>query len=213
MGKLSIVILVAFCWACKGKKSDAAATEPPKPAGNHIPFKFMIEEDLRLIDSSPVSIDRYITVDSGNPAMTFIQPAEIRQLATRFMEPDFTDSLVKADYTESSYADETTNSVTFYYEATQPARPVKKVYLNFTRTPAGDSKLKWINLYRESGDTVQRLYWKKGSYCMMNETYKTNGTPAEKTTKVFWDGSDLKAGNEMSEPEPEMKAAPSAGRK
>lgn len=204
MVKFFLYIGVAFLLSCKGKKTETTDTAP-KPAGNHIPFALMLAEEVRKLDTIPVSLNLYVSVDSTKPPVQFMERSAFRQLAARFMEPDFSDSLMKMDYSESSYGDATTNTISFHYETTSPNRPVKKVILNFSNGPEGQSRLKWVNLYRESGDTVQRMFWKKGSHCMLSESYTANGQPVEKTTKVFWDGSDMRPEEVTEAPVVEQK--------
>ena len=169
------------------KDTATSATDTPKA---YIPVADYIRSEIKSLDSLPVGILKRVTTgnrsDSG-----FIQPAEFRQLAAQFLSPELERGKFEQSFTETSFFDETTQLLTFTYEATDPALTVRRVDVLISPSLALDKiRSVYVEKAYKSGDTAvsSKMYWKGGASFQIASA-KTPGqqVPVEQQVKVIWD--------------------------
>ena len=190
---IAAILLLAAC----GQSGEQAAqdtttssTPAPDTPKSYIPVTDYIRSEIKSLDSLPIGILKRTT--NGNRSdSVFIQPAEFRQLAAQFLSPELEKGKFEQSFTESSFFDQTTQLLTFTYQATDPANTVKRVDVLISPSLAID---KVRSVYMEkaysSGDTAvsSKMYWKAGASFQV-ATAKTVGQQQQdmQQVKVIWD--------------------------
>jgi hypothetical protein len=173
---LSLLTLVS----CKSSKSSEV---------NVVPYAFMIENDLKILDSTPVAVMQF-TLDTLGQIIdsSIITKADFRKLATAFLEPNIAATNLAKLYKESSYMDDYTKSFNFNYAATEADLPVRNVLIS--TSVSDNSKFKSVNIskyYNEKGGVVaEQLYWKANAYCLISKTTTINNVVSNVNKKIVW---------------------------
>jgi hypothetical protein len=148
-----------------------------------------LRSEIRHIDSLPVALKRY-TTRQGKKDSAFISVAEFNALAEEFLTPDLGDSYFKKHYTEASFVDNTTGTITFTYSTADKNLPIQRVDV-VTVPGTRSSKVKSIYLekIRTAGDsaTLQKLYWNsRRDFQIVSMVRIKGGNPEEQLTSVVW---------------------------
>ena len=97
------------------------ACQPPQPApgkqppqeGKFFPVSDFITRQIREVDSLRLPLTKFFMPASGRMDSASIRSAEFSALARHyFMQPDINDPLLKPQYTETSFADQTIAGIT-----------------------------------------------------------------------------------------------------
>ncbi len=184
-----MVILAILVNACQEPKQ----TPPPdqeEPKKVYIPVSDYIQSQIQSVDSLPVGILKRVI--SGNRSdSAFITQEEFKRLAAEFLPKELEKENFERSFTESSFMDESTESIAFNYQATEAASPLKRVDVLVSPSLEED-KIKSIYMEKSysNGDTsfVKKLYWKAGSNFNII-TQRTIGQQAAEVeqVKVIWD--------------------------
>ena len=143
------------------------------------------------VDSFPIATMKY-TIRNGRTDSGYIQLTEFNELALQFLLPEFKDGSFEKKYTENSFADRATQSVTFTYSPTDQDQPlplqrvdvvtasgtqgnlVKSIYMEKTRA-AGDSAI------------LQKMYWQAGRSFQIISLIRVKGQPpVQQQVRVVW---------------------------
>lgn len=185
---LALFSLLLFSCSNPGQKQEKKEDkEAPKA---YIPVTDYIRSELKTIDSLPVGILKRITAGNRTDS-AFIQPAEFRQLAADFLCPELERGKFEQGFTESSFFDQSTELLTFTYQATDPALTVKRVDVLISPSLQLD-KIKSIYIERayQSGDTAfdKKMYWKANTSFQVATQKSAGQQPAKlEQLKVIWD--------------------------
>jgi hypothetical protein len=192
---VTVFMAVLFC-ACNGPEQPQAANEKAPAADTpqvYIPVVDYIRGEIRSIDSVPVGILKRVTAgnrtDSG-----FIKAEEFRQLAQQFLAPELERGKFEQSFTESSFFDESSQLLTFTYQANEAASIVRRVDVLIAPSLQLD-KIRSVYMEKayKSGDTAisSKLYWKAGaSFQVATEKSLAQQPPARQQVKVIWDPQD-----------------------
>jgi len=169
------------------KDTTTSATDTPK---TYLPVTDYIRGEIRSLDSLPVGILKRVTNGKRSDSV-FIQPAEFRQLASQFLSPELEKGRFEQSFAESSFFDQTTELLTFTYQATDPASTVRRVDVLISPSLQLDKvRSVYIEKAYTSGDTAvsSKMYWKAGASFQI-ATAKSVGQqlPAVQQVKVIWD--------------------------
>ena len=186
-----MAVLVCSCNDAEQKQSttqdNTVKADTPK---TYIPVTDYIREEIRKVDSLPVGILKRSTVgnktDSG-----YIKPEQFHQLAAQFIAPELEKGKFEQSFAENSFYDQSTEMLTFTYQATNPASTVRRVDVLISPSLAID-KIKSIYLEKawKSGDTAinSKLYWKAGvSFQVATEKVAAQQVLPMEQLKVIWD--------------------------
>ena len=111
-----------------------------------------------------------------------------------FLPRELDKETFERSFTESSFFDQTTESLTFTYQATEPASQLRRVDVLVTPSLQLD-KIKSIYMEKayNSGDTAinKKLYWKAGtSFQIITQRTLSQKPPEVQQLKVIWDPSN-----------------------
>ncbi|HEY0678815.1 MAG TPA: hypothetical protein VGD17_11050 [Chitinophagaceae bacterium] len=188
------IAIIAFI-ACKQPKTDTAAkgkeevVKKEEPT-EYIPVNDYIRNEIKSIDSLPVGILKRET-NGGKGDSVFITPPEFKRLSAVFLPKELEKDNFQRSFTESSFFDQTTESLTFTYQANDPASSVRRVDVLASPSLQLDKiKSVYIEKSFSNADTVfnQKLYWKGGtSFTIITEKILAQKPPVIHQVKVIWD--------------------------
>ncbi len=172
----------------KEKKNDA-----PEEKTEYFPIQEYLLGEIRTVDSLPVGILKKHTInnklDSG-----FIQPAEFNRLANAFLDSSLEKNSFAQNYSESSFADESTGYITFTYEPRSEKSVVTRIDL-MAKPGAITASVKTIYMekrYMKADSSIhEKLYWKSNSnfWIRKETTYKDSPAIVEHL-QVIWNPED-----------------------
>ena len=167
--------------------TTTAKADTPK---TYIPVTDYIRGEIKKLDSLPVGILKRSTVGSKTDS-GYIKLEQFRQLAQQFLAPELERGRFERSFAESSFYDQSTELLTFTYQATDPASIVRRVDVLISPSLTLD-KVKSIYLEKawKSGDTAinSKLYWKAGaSFQVATEKVAAQQVLPMEQLKVIWD--------------------------
>lgn len=166
---------------------DADSTNKEK---SYFPVLDYIKSEIRLVDSLPVGIMKYIT-QNGTTDSGYIKTDEFHQLADEFLAPVLNKETFENKFSESSFFDNTTKYSSFLYTADDKSLLVQRVDVLARPEDVVYNKVKSVYMektfQRSDSSFVQKLYWKAGQNFQIN-TEITTARPAVINTqvKVVW---------------------------
>lgn len=188
---------IAILAAC-GNNSDIPSetgtiTKDTAVVKNYFPVNDFIKDEVNYADTFFTSFIKYTITDKKNDSV-FIKPAEFRQWAAEFTTDELSKAALEKDYTESSFADQTTGMATFTYATSNASLPIKRV--DVLAVP-GEGFDKINSIYIEkvtgNGDTSVRkkVYWKSHKNVqVITETTIAAQSPKVDHFKIVWDASE-----------------------
>ena len=149
------------------------------------------------MDSFPEALRKFTTRD-GRTDTAYIQVPEFNTLAMQFLVPAFRDGSFQTKYTESSFMDRSTETITFTYSTTDKDLPLQRVDV-VTISDNGVNKVSSVYLEnsRVAGDSTifQKLYWQARHQLQIVSLITVKGQPpVQQLVKVVWDPEE---GNEQ----------------
>ena len=191
---LSLILGLTFV-SCKNPRQRTAQTSkdsiPPNDTANtFFPVAEYLETEILHVDSVPLALKKFTTVNNKTDS-AFILVPEFNTLAKQFLPQELHDGRFEKDYTESSFMDKLTQSVTFTYSTAVQELPLKRVDVQ-TIPYNGSQKVKSIYLEKNysSGDSLitQKMYWRAGKSFQIATRMTPKGKPSvEQLLKVVWD--------------------------
>ena len=159
----------------------------------YLPVATYLETEILHVDSVPLALRRYRTFN-GKTDSAFIQVPEFNQLALQFLPTELHDGSFEKNFTESSFADQSTESIMFTYTTKVSDQSLRRVDVQ-TVTGHGSQKVKSIYLEkrRVSGDSLilEKMYWRTGSnFQIVTMTTVKGKPPVEQQLKVVWDDEE-----------------------
>ena len=154
--------------------------------------EYLMSEILH-VDSVPLALRKYTTIKSKTDS-SFIQVPEFNALARRFLPQELHDGRFQKDFTESSFMDKSTQSITFTYSTAVKELPLQRVDVQ-TIPHNGSQTVRSIYLEKNysSGDSLitEKMYWRTGkSFQIATLTAIKGKPPVEQLLKVVWDEED-----------------------
>jgi hypothetical protein len=184
--------------SCKNPvKQTAPASQDPIPpndsANTFFPVAEYLETEILHVDSVPLALKKYTTINNRTDS-AFIQVPEFNTLALQFLPRELHDGRFEKDYTETSFSDKSTQSITFTYSTAVQELLLKRVDVQ-TIPHNGSQKVRSIYLEKNysSGDSliIQKMYWRAGKSFQIATRTTLKGKPSvEQLLKVVWDEED-----------------------
>ncbi|MBS1917749.1 MAG: hypothetical protein JST87_15870 [Bacteroidetes bacterium] len=188
------LLLIALFSACKNH-SPASASNPADSSvkKNYFPVASFIRDEIRYVDSMPLGILKQ-TIKNGQKDSGYIKNDEFHELAQEFIPSIFSSGDFEKDYTETSFMDQTTESVTFTYATKNKEQEVKRIDV---LAKPGDSFIKVKSVYMEKAagknDTLitKKMFWKaKHNFQVVTIIQPSGQKPVIEQLKVVWDDSE-----------------------
>jgi len=195
---VSILIPIAIgIIGCKNKEEQSSPVPDQQQktdsteVKNYLPVLDFLKGEIQNVDSFFSGL-RKITIRNGKTDSTFISSEEFHKIANEFVTNDLSKEFLEEHYNESSFIDQSTQSVTFTYEPKDHNLPIKRIDLLTAQSSSGFDKLKslFIEKQMNSGDTsiLKRMFWKAGkNFLLMTQKTVGQNPPDISQVKVAWD--------------------------
>lgn len=183
-------------WAACGHTSRPADTtkqDSSSAANPFFPVATYLESEILYVDSTPTALWKYVT-HGRRTDTSFIGVPEFNGLALQFLPPEIRDSGWQRHFTESSFSDRSTRSITFSYSPLASTSGVQRV--DVVTTPgerAQKVKSVYIEKSRGSGDSliIQKMLWRSGIGFQIVTLTSVKGKDADQQqVKVVWGRED-----------------------
>ena len=151
--------------------ADSLSSKPDTAAQAFFPVADYIGGQLRWIDSLQLPLSKSVTINGKIISREAISDAEFRRLANYFRQPDFTNPAIKKYYKESSFADQSSSSVTLSYATTNPDLEIRKIDVIIQPDPVKSDKVRTIYIGRCSKISIGNCYRNTGNtfiFCIRN---------------------------------------------
>lgn len=156
------------------------------------PVADYLEAEIRAVDSAPLAKKKF-TLHQGRTDSAFIEVREFDQLARQFIPRELADGSFEKDFSETSFQDKATQSITFTYSPIGPNTELQRVDV---QTVPGARSMEVRSVYlerlRKSGDSVilQKMYWRTQHNFSIATLLHVKGIQAgEEQVRVVWDDS------------------------
>jgi hypothetical protein len=154
------------------------------------PVADYLQTEILNVDSTPVALVRYRTSNNHTDS-AFISPPEFNSLALQFLPPEIRDGGLEKNFTESSFADKTTGSITFSYTPIDRNNPLQRVDVQTVQgRNAQEVKSIYMEIHHAAGDSLvlQKMLWtSKRNFQIVALTQLKGGGQLERQVKVVWD--------------------------
>ncbi|HVU99011.1 MAG TPA: hypothetical protein VHE34_27505 [Puia sp.] len=189
----------ALLGACSNHQQPAtAASDTPARADSgatrnaFFPVADYLEAEIRSVDSAPLA-KKMFTVRNGHTDSVFLELPEFNQLAFQFVPRELADSEFEKNFTETSFEDKATRSITFTYSPIGANTELQRVdVLTVPGTRSMEVKSVYLEKLRKSGDSVilQKMFWRAQRNFSIATLVHVKGIQAgEDQIRVVWDDS------------------------
>ena len=197
MKNFVLAIIAGLCWsACAHRGGQPVSilqdslSHQDSSRDAFFPVADYLEAEILRIDSFPEALRKFTTRD-GRTDTTYIQLPEFNALALQFLVPAFNDGSFQKQYTETSFMDRSTETVTLTYSPTDKDLPLQRVDV-VTIADNGVNKVRSVYLENRkvAGDSVifQKLYWQTRHQLQIISLITVKGQPpVGQQVKVVWD--------------------------
>jgi len=187
-------MIALILWSCGERNRSAesisdttttAVDSSKKVESPYFPVYDFLSNEIEYVDSTPVGIMKYTTVgkvkDSG-----YIQLEEFHKLTSEFQLPEINDSMLKKNFSETSFVDKSNDNATFYYKSKDTATKIKRIDVVTTKGVLYD-ELKSLYIEKSDSSVVKKLIWKpKRNFQII--TVDPSGK--NELIKVVWDNRE-----------------------
>ena len=195
-----LVLLFFVAWFCVSScghrppgstlSQDSLSGQDSGAAKNQFfPVDDYLEAEILSVDSMPMAFWKYVTRDNRTDS-ALITTADLNALALQFLPPEIRDGGLNKNFTESSFMDKTTQSITFTYTPVDPSLPLQRVDVQTTAgVRAQEVRSIYMERTRSAGDSVilQKLLWRgKHGFTIVNRIRVKGQAPKEEQIRVSW---------------------------
>jgi hypothetical protein len=190
---LLTILMLALAFSCKNAQPSAEAkTQEAKT--NYFPVIDFMKGEISYVDSTPLAILRYDISDRQLDS-AYIKPAAFNQLASEFLLPELDSPYFGQHFSESSFFDQSTKSITFTYATKDSTAGLQRIDVLASPRPDGSNKVKSIYMEKTfvQKDTfiLKKLFWKSQKNFLVITITRPGSKPAiTQQLKVVWDNSD-----------------------
>jgi hypothetical protein len=188
------VFLLISVFACKNHSTtNAVSSSDSLVTKNYFPVASFIRDEIAYVDSTPLAIMKQKIIN-GQKDSAYIKNDEFQKLAKEFIPAVLTSPDFEKDYIETSFMDQTTESITFTYASKNKEQEVTRIDV---LAKPGYSSVKVKSIYMEKvlnkNDTLfsKKMYWKaKHNFQILTSTQHSGGKAVTELVKVIWDDSE-----------------------
>ena len=187
------IIIINFLVSGCQNNTQTVKTDKAADKKTFFPVGDYIKSEISYVDSLPVAIMKY-TRQGNQTDSAYIKPEEFHRLAQEFLPAELTTPVFEKEFSEVSFFDETTRSLTFTYSTKNNTLELQRA--DVLATPdQGYDKVKSIYLEKviRKNDTlvVEKMYWKMRKNFQVVSSMRVLDQPAViKQLKVVWDNSE-----------------------
>jgi len=198
------VVLVFLGWLCccacghrtpgRSPSKDSLPGNDSSAAKNEFfPVDDYLEAEILSVDSMPMAFWKYVTHDKHTDSV-LITTADFNALALQFLPPEIRDGAMGKNFTESSFMDKTTQSITFTYTPVDKTLPLQRLDVQTIQgIRAQEVKSVYMERNHSAGDSVilQKLLWRsKHGFTIVNQIHVKGQAPREEQIRVAWAGDE-----------------------
>jgi hypothetical protein len=164
-------------------------TDKDSAKNSFFPVADYLETEIMRVDSFPIATMKY-NIRNGRTDSGYIQLTEFNELALQFLLPEFKDGSFEKNYTENSFTDGATQSVTFTYSTTDQTLPLQRVdVVTASGTQGNLVNSIYMEKTRVAGDSVilQKMFWQAGRNFQIISLIRVKGQPpVQQQVRVVW---------------------------
>lgn len=180
----------AASFAACGHSNPSDAAAPKDSVSNpYFPVADYLESEILYVDSTPTALWKYVT-HKGRTDSSFIGVPEFNSLAIQFLPPEIRDSGWERHFSETSFSDKATKSITFTYATRDKGHGVQRVdVLTTPGVRAQEVRTVYVEQSRESGDSliIRKMLWRSKIGFQIVTLTRVKGQDAdEQQIKVVW---------------------------
>ncbi|HEY4337096.1 MAG TPA: hypothetical protein VGM89_14395 [Puia sp.] len=153
------------------------------------PVAEFLEAEIRSVDSLPLALKKF-TIRKGHTDSVFLKVPEFNQLALQFVPRELADSFEK-NFTETSFQDKATRSITFTYSPVNADHELQRVdVLTVPGTRSMQVRSVYLEKARKAGDSMilQKMYWRSQRSFEIATLIRVKGIQTgEEQIRVVWD--------------------------
>ena len=197
MKRYSVLFILTLSISCHDKinentaavsTADSAKAEEKK---DYFPVTDYIKSEISYVDSLPLRIVKY-SIRNGKKDSVFLNPAEFDQLAQQFLDPSMEKAVFEKNFTETSFMDQTSQSVTFTYSRKDNQPGIRRIDV-LASPDIGIDKVKSVYIEKtvvsKDSSIVQKMYWKSRRNFQVVTLSPSSPQPPSQL-KVVWDDRD-----------------------
>ena len=190
----SIVALTTLLlFACKNEIKEKVTESPAIPdeeKKNYFPVQDYIKGEIAYVDSFPMKMMKFSN-RNGHKDSSLIKLAEFDRLSAEFLDPQLEKSNLEKDFSESSFLDQTSQSLTFTYSRKKSQDGIRRIDVLAAQDPAHDKvKSVYIEKVNTSGDStiLKKMFWQsKKNFQILTVTQIGQQPDIINQSKVVWD--------------------------
>jgi hypothetical protein len=188
-----LLIISAFGLLLACKNHEQKTTEAKQEKKNFFPVADYLNSEIGYVDSLPLKMVKYVTVNKKTDSM-LIKLAEFDSLAREFIPVELKDSSFQENFDESSFFDQTTNSLTFTYSTKNDKLELRRVDVLANHT-TGFDKVRSVYLEKDmvqnNISVLKKMYWRsKKSFEIITIFQPLNQPQVTNHLKVVWDDGE-----------------------
>jgi hypothetical protein len=187
---LIIFTLCLFSCGCNNQPKPSAEQKADTTRKDFLPVQDFIRSEIAWVDSFPSKMVKY-TIENGHKDSTIIDLKMFDSLAKDFLSPELEKPAFENNFTESSFMDQTSESLSFTYSALNNKTAIRRV--DVLATPSLElDRVKSIYIEKTAdgvdGKELKKMYWKsKSNFQIVWIQDNPNQSPATRQLKVVWD--------------------------
>jgi hypothetical protein len=190
---LLIFSMIYLALSCQNNKPPAEG-KSDSVKKNYFPVSDFMKSEISYVDSTPLAILRYDIGDKRRDS-GFIKATVFDQLSQEFLSPELDSPFFEQHFSESSFIDDSTKTVSFTYASKDSSSGLQRVDIIASPQANGLNKVKSVYMERtlEKKDTffVKKLFWKsQESFLVITISRLGNQPPETRQLKVVWGNSE-----------------------
>ncbi len=174
-------------------QDSLAASDSGAAKNTFFPVAEFLETEILAVDSMPLALKQF-TIDHGKTDSVFLTVPQFNALALQFLPAEIRDNGLEKNFTESSFVDRATRSITFTYSPLDKNLQVQRVdVLTTAGVRAQQVKSVYLERSHVAGDSsiLQKLYWRSGhSFQIVTMTRVKGVPPMEEQLRVVWNSDE-----------------------
>jgi hypothetical protein len=189
----AIGLLAVACQDNPNPPPPSAGTAGTDSTKNFFPVADYLRSEIRYVDSTPLAIEVY-HIQGSKTDSAFIQASAFNLLAKEFLPAELDSPSFEKNFSEVSFFDQTTNSLTFSYTAKSNTGGLRRVDVIATQR-SGFDKVKSIYMEERINNkdslVTKKMYWKpKKSFLVLTISQTGDLPKVNRQLKVVWDAGD-----------------------
>ncbi len=189
--RLFVLLILPVLWvSCKNKRAkEEAKTEDNTTV--YYPINNYIRQQIKDVDTTPYFLYRLAIINHKKDS-SVVDRATFDAKVKTILFPELEDKSFRANFTESVFDDESTNSITLTYSPKNKSGIVQNASVLLDKE---NQKVKWIfiNTVISNNDStvIQRIGWKGDKSCYINEdiTYP-NKSETQRQISFVWNDKE-----------------------